>query len=118
MPMKSTFPNKLDARKQALARGGSESYLLDIAESRDHVVITIYFKTADIICLVFEYGHGTQSRICATSSTDHSIRLHDGSKMRTILFKYAQFEPTMRTAIMHETWGPCARASQFGEKSL
>jgi hypothetical protein len=46
MPMKSSFSNKLDARKQALARGGSESYLLDIAESRDHVVIKIYFKTA------------------------------------------------------------------------
>ena len=42
MPMQSSF----DARKQALAREGSESYLLDIAESRDHVVPTIYFKTA------------------------------------------------------------------------
>jgi hypothetical protein len=46
MPIKSSFLNRLDTRKQALARGGSESYLLDIAESRDHVVITIYFKTA------------------------------------------------------------------------
>ena len=38
-----------------------------------------------------------QNRICATSSTDHSIRLHDGSKMRTILFKYAQ----LRTYDVH-----------------
>jgi hypothetical protein len=40
-----------------------------------------------MICFVFEYGHGAQSRTCATTSTDNSIRLHDGSKMRTILFK-------------------------------
>jgi hypothetical protein len=47
-------PNQVERLKQLVANqverlkqlGGSESYLLDIAESRDHVVITIYFKTA------------------------------------------------------------------------
>jgi hypothetical protein len=59
--------------------------------------ISFEFCAENIICFVFEYGHGAQSRICATSSTDHSIRLHDGSKMRTILFKYAQ----LRTYDVH-----------------
>jgi hypothetical protein len=53
--------------------------------------ISFEFCAENIICFVFEYGHGTHSRTCATSSTDHSIGLHDGSKMRTILFKICTF---------------------------
>ncbi len=40
-----------------------------------------------MICFVFEYGHGAQISTWATTSTDNSISLHDGSKMRTILYK-------------------------------
>jgi hypothetical protein len=68
--------------------------------SEQRPTILFEFFAENIICFVFEYGHGAQSRICATSSTDHSIRLHIGSKMRTILFKYAQ----LRTYDVHRSY--------------
>ncbi len=46
------------------------------------------------------------------SRNEYRIRIHE-SKMRAILFKYAQ----LRCAQL-STWGPCARASKCGKKLL
>jgi hypothetical protein len=87
---------------------------------RTATINIVEFCAENIICFVFEYGHGAQSRIEYTPPLQRITAYvcmmdprcaHSFSNMHS-------YELTMCTAIMPETWGPCARASQCGEKSL
>jgi hypothetical protein len=92
-----------------------EGCLIIFRTATINIKSSIYVCAGNIMYFIFEYGHGTQCRTCA-ASTNYSIRMNK-TKMPAILFKY-HGTVTMCTAIMPETWGTCARASQCGEKSL
>jgi hypothetical protein len=72
----------------------------------------------NIICFVFEYGHALKAEYAPPLQRITAFVCMMDPRCAQSFSNMHSYKLTMCTAIMPETWGPCARASQCGAKSL